>query len=45
MEGFVCKYTRSTSLPVDNTHIELEPISAPLPDISDQLSPQLIQEI
>ena len=41
----VCKYTRPTSLPVNNTHIELEPMSASLPDISDQLSPQSIQEI
>ena len=36
----VCKYTRPTSLPVNNTHTEQEPISAPLPDISDKLSPQ-----
>ena len=41
----VCKWTRPTSLPVNNTYIELEPISAPLPNISDQQSPQLIQEI
>ena len=40
----VCKYTRLTSLPVDNTHIELEPSSNPLPQSSDQLSPQIIQE-
>ena len=40
----VCKYTRPTSLPVNNTHIELELILDPLPDISDQLSPQIIQE-
>ena len=30
---------------VDNTHIELEPISNLLPDPSDQLSPQVILEI
>ena len=39
------KYTRPTSLPVNNIQLELEPISASLPDISDQLSPQLFQEI
>ena len=38
----VHKYTRPTSLPVDDAHIELEPISDLLPDILDQLSPQLI---
>ena len=31
----VCKYTRQTSLPVDNTHIELEPISNLLLESSD----------
>ena len=41
----VCKYTRPTSLPVNDTHTELEQISDPLSDISDQLSPQIIQEI
>ena len=41
----VCKYTRPTSLQANNTHIELEPISALLPDTSDQLSPQIVQEI
>ena len=30
---------------VNNANIELEPILDPLPDISDQLSPQIIQEI
>ena len=45
--GMSCvhKYTRPTSLQANNTHIELEPISAPLPDTSDQLSPQIIQDI
>ena len=41
----VHKHTRPVSLPVYNTHIELEPISKLLPDSSDQLSPQIIQEI
>ena len=41
----VCKYTRLTSLPGDNTHIVLEPISNPLPESPDQLSSQIIQEI
>ena len=44
MKSCVHKYTRLISLPVDNTHIELEPISNPLPKSSDQLSPQIIQE-
>ena len=41
----VCKYTRLVSLPVNNTHIELELISNPLPESSDKLSLQIIQEI
>ena len=41
----VSKHTRLTTLPVNDTHIELQPISNPLPDISDQLSPQIIQEV
>ena len=41
----VCEHTRPVSLPVDNTHIELDPISHLLPHPSDQLSPQVIQEI
>ena len=41
----VHKYIRPTSLPVNNTHIELQPILDPLPDISDQLSPHIIQDI
>ena len=45
MKSCVCNYTRPISQPVNNTHIELEPISNPLPDSSDQLSPQIIQEI
>ena len=39
------KYTRPTSLPDNDAHIELELISDPLPDISDWLSPQIIQKI
>ena len=41
----VLKYTRPVSLPVNNTHIELEPISNLLPESSDQPPPQIIQEI
>ena len=32
------------SLPVNIIHIELEPVSNPLLESSDQLSPQVIQE-
>ena len=31
--------------PNNDTHIELQPITNPMPEISDQLSPQLVQEI
>ena len=41
----VCKHTRPVSLPANNTHIELESISNLLSDPSDQISPQVIQEI
>ena len=41
----VCRYTRPTSLPVNDTYIDLQPISNPLPDISDQLSPYIIHEV
>ena len=41
----VYNYIRPISQPVNNTYIELEPISNPLPESSDQLSPQIIQEI
>ena len=41
----VCKHTRPTSLSVNDAQIELQPILNPLPDISDQLSLQIIQEI
>ena len=41
----VCKHTRPNTPPTNNTHIELQPIVDPIPDISGQLSPQLVQEI
>ena len=41
----VHKHTRQTYLPTNNTHIELQPIMNPMPEISDQLSPQPVQEI
>ena len=41
----VCKYTRPNTLPNNYTHIKLQPITKPIPEISDQLSPQLVQEI
>ena len=41
----VCEHTRPVSLPINNTNIELDPISNLLPDPSEQLSPQIIQEI
>ena len=40
-----CKYTRPTTLPVNDTHSELQSILSPMPDISNQLSPQIIQEV
>ena len=39
----VHKHTTSTTLPNNNTHVELQPITNPLPEIPDQLSPQLVQ--
>ena len=30
---------------VSDIHIELQPISNPMPDIPDQQSPQIIQEV
>ena len=41
----VCKHTGPITLPVNDTHIELQPILNLLPDISDQLLPQLIQKV
>ena len=32
-------------MPASDTHIELQPVSNSTPGISDQLSPQIIQEI
>ena len=45
IKSCVHKDTGPVSLPINNTHTELEPISNLLPDPSDQLSPQVIQEI
>ena len=33
------------TMPVNDRHIELQTILSPMPDISDQLSPQIIQEV
>ena len=43
--GCVCKHTTPATLPNNDPHIELQLITNPSPDISDQLSPQLVQEI
>ena len=40
----VNKHTRPETLPTNNTHIELQPIMNPLPEISDQLPPQLVRK-
>ena len=32
-------------MPVNDTHIELQPILNPIPDISDQLSPEISQDV
>ena len=32
-------------MPANDAHIELQPILNPMPDISDQLSPKIIQEV
>ena len=32
-------------MPVNDTHFELQPILNPMSDISDQLSPQIIQAV
>ena len=44
-KGCVGKYTRPHSLPPNNTQIELEAISPPLPDTPDHMSLQIIPEI
>ena len=41
----VCKHTRVTSLLVNDPYTELQQILDPLPNISDQLLPQIFQEI
>ena len=41
----VCKHTRPNTLPNNDTHIELQPITNPMPEISDQLSLQTVKEI
>ena len=40
-----CKHTRPTNIPVNDAHIELQPILNLMPDISDKLLPQIIQEV
>ena len=39
------KHTGLTTLPINNPHTELQPILNLLPDISDQLSSQIIQDV
>ena len=41
----VHKYTRLTTLPTNDTHIESQPFTNTMSEISGQLSPQLVQEI
>ena len=43
--GCVCKHTNQATLPNNDAHIELRPITNPISEISDQLSAQLFQEI
>ena len=43
--GCVCKDTKPTTLPNKDEPIELQPITNPMSEISDQLSPKLVQEI
>ena len=45
IESCVHEHIRPTSLPVNDTYIKLQSILNPLPNISDQLSPQIIQEV
>ena len=44
-KGCVCKHSRLTTMPANDTHIELQPISNSMPNISDQLVPQIVQEV
>ena len=41
----VCRHTRLTNLPTNDTHIELHPIRSHMHEISDQLLPKSVQEI
>ena len=41
----VHKHTRPNTLPFNYTGVELQHITNPVPEILDQLSPQLVQEI
>ena len=41
----VPKHHRLTTLPTNDTHVELQPIMNSIPDISDQLSPQPVHKI
>ena len=41
----VGKHTKPTTLPTNDTHIELQPVLCSIPEISDQLSQQLVQEL
>ena len=41
----VCKHTRPATMPVNVTHIELQPISNPMVTFQTKLSPQIIQEV
>ena len=43
--GCVCKQTRPATLPNNDPHIELQSITNPTPENSDQLSPQCVHEI
>ena len=45
IERVVYANTRLTTLLVNDTCIELQPILSPMLDIPDQLSPQIIQEV
>ena len=38
-------HIRPNTLPTNDTHIELQSITKSVPEILDQLSPQLVQEI
>ena len=45
IKSCVCKHTRLTTVPGNDTHTEIQPISNSMPDISDQLSLQIVQEV